>query len=328
MAAPRESGYGDINLEPWVCRGEQVILWNQDSAGAMRMSPECIPCLIRRVLFETEEVDADKSVEAVRNASEMLGDLFGDDVCSATVATHVHRKTYEILGTKDPYEALKKLSNEIALELYPAAEKYVMRSKDPLRAAFVCAVVGNVLDFGIGTGYDHPSKLKKEFKSLIAEGLGHDDTGKIEKLLKKADKVVYLADNCGEIVLDRLALRELKKHDIDLTLAVKGEPILTDATKKDIAGLGMDKIVDHIVEAPGFAVGIDLRSLKGPFGRLLRDSDLVIAKGMANFESLSETDIMPVAYLLRTKCNPVADAMGLAKNINAVKLFQRGYGRR
>ena len=294
----------------------------------MRMSPECIPCLIRRVLFEAEEVDADKAVEAVRNASEMLGHLFGEGVCSATVATKVHRETYRILGSKDPYRTLKRKSNEIALELYPAAEKFVKAAKDPLRAAFLCAVVGNVLDFGIGTGYDHPSRLKKEFKNLLGEGLGHDDSPKIEKMLKKADKVVYLSDNCGEIVLDRLALKELKRFDIELTLAVKEEPILTDATKKDIAGLGMERIVHRVVEAPGFAVGVDLDSLKGRFGKMVRDSDLVIAKGMANFEALSETDIMPVAYLLRTKCAPVANAMGLPKDINAVKLFERGYGKR
>ncbi|MBN1678636.1 MAG: DUF89 family protein [Candidatus Thermoplasmatota archaeon] len=289
----------------------------------MRMNPECVPCLIRRVLFETEEVRPDKSVEAVKCAAAALGELFGDDVCSATVATKVHRETYRIIGDNDPYRALKRKSNEVALELYPAAEKLVKASKNPLRDAFLCAIVGNVLDFGIGTGYDHPSKLKKEFKNLLAEGLGHDDTPKIKRMLEKAEAVVYLVDNCGEIVLDRLALRELKKFDLEVTLVVKEEPILTDVTMKDIRGLGIEKIVDRVIEAPGFAVGVDLGSLKGAFGHMLRDADLVLAKGMANFESLSETDIAPIAYLLRTKCNPVANAMGLPKDINAVKLFPR-----
>jgi uncharacterized protein with ATP-grasp and redox domains len=291
----------------------------------MRMSPECVPCLIRRVLFETEEVAPTMSVTAVKNAAAMLGELFGEDVCSATVATQVHRETYRILGTKDPYKALKRKSNEVGLELYPIAERFVKSSKDRLRDAFLCAVVGNVLDFGIGTGYDHPSKLKKEFGNLLAEGLGHDDTPRIKKLLKKADKVVYLADNCGEIVLDRLALKELKKFDIELILAVKQEAILTDATIADIKGLGFERIVDRIVESPGFAVGVDLDSLGGQFGRLLDDADLIIAKGMANFESISETDLAPIAYLLRTKCRPVADSIGLKLDINAVKLFERGH---
>jgi uncharacterized protein with ATP-grasp and redox domains len=293
----------------------------------MRMSPDCVPCLIGRVLFEAEEVDPDSSAKAVKTAAAMLGELFGDGVCSATVATQVHKEVYRLLGTKDPYLRLKKLSNKVALEIYPYAERLVARSKNPLRDAFLCGIIGNVLDFGIGTGFDNPVVLKKEFRNLVSQGLGHDDTPRIRTMLRSAKRVVYLGDNCGEIVLDRLALKELKKYDIDLTLVVKEEPILTDATHADISGLGIEKIVDKIVEAPGFAVGLDLAALKGPFGKMLRDADLVIAKGMANFESLSETDIAPIAYLLRTKCEPVADAMGLRKDINAVKLFTKGYRR-
>ena len=291
------------------------------------MTPECVPCLIRRVLFEAEEVDDSFGVRAVKNASQMLGELFGEDVCSATVATQVHRETYKLLGTKDPYSVLKKKSNDVALEVYPFAEKFVRSSEDPLRAAFLCSILGNVLDFGIGAGYDDPARLKKEFKNLLKEGLGHDDTPRIKTLLRKSENVVYLGDNCGEIVLDRLALEELKRFDIDLTLVIKEEPILADATKKDISALGIECIVDRIVEAPGFAVGIDLDSLNGKFGKTMRNADLIIAKGMANFESISETDLAPVAYLLRTKCSPVANAMGLKKDINAVKLFSRRYRR-
>ena len=294
----------------------------------MQMSSECVPCLIRRVLFEAEESDPSRAKDAVRNAAMMLGELFGEGVCSATVATEVHRETYRLLGDDDPYSDLKRKSNEVVLELYPAAQRFVGSSKNRLRDAFLCAVVGNVLDFGIGTGYDHPSKLRKEFRNLLDEGFGHDDTPKVKAILRKAKKVVYLADNCGEVVLDRLALKEIKRLGPEVTFVVKEEPILTDATLADIKGLGIEDIVDEIAEAPGFAVGIDLGSLKGPFGRMLRDADLIIAKGMANFESLSETDIAPIAYLLRTKCSPVAENMGLEKDINAVKLFERGCGAR
>ena len=294
----------------------------------MQMSSECDPWLIRRVLFEAEESDPSRAKDAVRNAAMMLGELFGENVCSATVAAKVHRETYRLLGDDDPYSDLKRKSNEVVLELHPAAQRFVGSSKNRLRDAFLCAVVGNVLDFGIGTGYDHPSKLRKEFRNLLDEGFGHDDTPKVKAILRKAKKVVYLADNCGEVVLDRLALKEIKRLGRDLTFVQKEKPILTDATLADIKGLGIEDIVDEIAEAPGFAVGIDLGSLKGPFGRMLRDADLIIAKGMANFESLSETDIAPIAYLLRTKCSPVAENMGLEKDINAVKLFERGCGAR
>ncbi len=288
----------------------------------MEMSPECVPCLIRRVLFETEEVDPSKARETVGEATRMLAELFVDGACSAVVATKVHRRVYDILGDDDPYADLKRKSNQVSLELYPMAEAHVESSEDRLRAAFLCAVMGNVLDFGIGTGFDHPSKLREEFQNLLDEGLGHDDTGEIEDLLRGAERIVYLADNCGEVVLDRLALRELKAMGLHVTLVVKERPILTDVTLKDIEGLGIEDIVDEIVEAPGFAIGLDIDSLDGPFGDLLRNADLVIAKGMANYELLSETDISPIAYMLRTKCRPVSEDIGLPKDINAVRLVR------
>ena len=288
------------------------------------MSPECVPCLIRRVLFETMEVDPSKSVETVKYASAELGRLFGPDVCSAVVATQVHRGVYDILGDDDPYKGLKAKSNEVALELYPAAERFVSKARDKLRASFLCAVVGNVLDFGIGTGFDHPESLRKEFRNLLGEGLGHDDTPGIRKLLEGGADVAYLLDNCGEVVFDRLALKQLKRLGARVTLVLKEEPILTDVTMRDIGGLGLEGLVDEIVEAPGFAVGVDLGSMEGEFGDMLRGKDLVIAKGMANFESLSETDLAPIAYLLRTKCAPVAQNIGLPKDINAVRLLKKG----
>lgn len=291
------------------------------------MRPECVPCLIGRVLFETEEIDGSKSTETIKVASRMLGELFGPGVCSATVATKVHEEVYRIIGSDDPYRELKRRSNEIMLELYPEAEATVEHADDRLRAAFLCAVVGNVLDFGIGTEFDSPEPLKGKFRSLLAQGLGHDDTPDVRAILERADHVVYLADNCGEIVFDRLALNELSAMGLHTTLVVKGRPILTDVTKADLEGLGMEAIVDEIIEAPGFAVGISVDALKGDFGDKLRGADMVIAKGMANYEALSETDIAPVAYLLRTKCAPVADSLGLKKDINAVKLLREGGGR-
>ena len=291
----------------------------------MEMRPRCVPCLIGRVLFETEEIGSSKGTETIKAATRILGEGFGPGVCSATLATVVHEEVYHILGTKDPYRELKRRSNEIALDLYPRAEAFVEMSEDRLRAAFISAIVGNVLDFGIGTGFDSPEKLEEEFQSLLDDGLGHDDTEATRALVGKGADVVYLADNCGEVVFDRLALKELKRLGARVTFVVKGEAILTDATRADIEGLGIEDIVDEISETPGFAVGMSVPELReGEFGRRLRKADLVIAKGMANYEALSETDIGPVAYLLRTKCEPVAESLGLAKGMNAAKLLPKG----
>lgn len=290
----------------------------------MEMRPECVPCLIKRVVFETEETGGGRSVETTRAATRMLGELFRSGACSAFVATKVHREVYRLLENADPYKDLKERSNAVVLGLYPEAERFVEEADDRLHAALLCAVVGNVLDFGIGTEFDSPEVLEGRFRHLLAEGLGHDDTPSLREMLERADDVVYLADNCGEIVLDRLALKEIAKSNARLTVVVKGEPILTDATMADIEGLGIEDIVDEVVEAPGFAVGIGLEALKGGFGERLRRADVIVAKGMANYEALSETDIGPVVYLLRTKCSPVADSIGLRKGMNAVKLLPNG----
>ena len=293
----------------------------------MEMRPECVPCLIGRVVFETNEVDAGISAETTAAATRILGELFRPGACSAFVATKVHREVYRLLGDPDPYKDLKMRSNEVVLGLYQEAQEFVEEADDPLRAALLCAVVGNVLDLGIGTEFDNPEVLEGRFRELLAEGLGHDDTPALKELLEGADDVVYLADNCGEIVLDRLALREIAGFGARLTLVVKGEPILTDATTADITGLGMEDIVDDIIASPGFAVGIGAEALKGDFGERLRRAALIVAKGMANYEALSETDIGPVAYLLRTKCSPVADSLGLRKGISVVKLLPHGGAR-
>jgi uncharacterized protein with ATP-grasp and redox domains len=291
----------------------------------MEMRPECVPCLIGRVLFETDEVDSSKATETIRAAARILGEGFGPGVCSATLATDVHDEVYRILGTEDPYGELKRRSNEIALGIYPRAEAFVESSKDRLRAAFLCSIVGNVLDFGIGTGFDSPERLEDEFQALVDEGLGHDDTNDIRDMVEEGAEVVYLADNCGEVVFDRLALKEIKGLGAKVTYVVKGRPILTDATMADIDGLGIGDIVDEVAETPGFAVGMSVAELReGAFGDMLRGTDLIIAKGMANYEALSETDIGPVAYLLRTKCAPVSDSLGLRKGINAAKLLPQG----
>jgi damage-control phosphatase, subfamily I len=317
------TGSEDINLKG-VRTSRPVISQYQDSSPAMEMRPQCVPCLIGRVLFEAEEADHSKSAEAIKAASRILGDKFGRGVCSATLATEVHEEVYRILGTDDPYRALKRRSNEIAAELYPAAEAFVESSDNRLRDAILCSIVGNVLDFGIGTGFDSPERLKDDFRTLLDEGLGHDDTEAIREIIERGGEVVYLADNCGEVVFDRLVLKEIKRLGPRITFVVKGEAILTDATREDIRGLGIEDIADHVTETPGFAVGLSVEGLRGGFGDMLRRADLVIAKGMANYEALSETDIGPVAYLLRTKCAPVADSLGLAKGINAAKLLPNG----
>ena len=145
-----------------------------------------------------------------------------------------------------------------------------------------------------------------------------------KEILSKSKNVIIFTDNCGEIVLDKILCRELKKFNsnLHLTLVVKGEPILSDATMEDAKSLGFDEVVDEILTTGCYAVGVDFEKLPENVKHHLENSDIILCKGMANYEAFSETDYKPIAYLLRTKCTAIANSMGLPLNINAVKLYK------
>ena len=181
--------------------------------------------------------------------------------------------------------------------------------------------MGNVLDFGISGGLEDPSKLEDAFGGLVAQGLGRDDTDSIGDLLTPGARVAYLTDNCGEIVFDQLLLEELRGRGCLVDLVVKGDPILTDATREDVEELGLAGLVDRVLDTGPLAVGVDLTTVPDGTRRTIEGADIVISKGMANLESLSDSHVRPIAYLLRTKCDPVAGTVGEAKDINVAKLF-------
>lgn len=286
------------------------------------MRPCCVPCLLRRTLYETELVNRELGPKVIKEATAILAKEYSDDVNSAVVATKVHRRVYEILETDDPYKELKARSNEVAKQLLPKVERLIEDSDDRLRTAILCSITGNVLDFGIGTEYDSPELLFENFEKLCNEGLKIDDTDVARGYLKDGNRILLFADNCGEIVFDKLLCRELKDFEIHLSIVVKGEPILTDATLEDVYGLGIDEVVDDVVTTNSNAVGVDFDSIGDELRYRLRNADLIISKGMANYEAFSDTDFKPILYLLRTKCIAVAEDMGLPKDINVARLIK------
>jgi uncharacterized protein with ATP-grasp and redox domains len=288
----------------------------------VRIHPECIPCLLARVRFESELVAPERAVDALMAAAAEIGDSCPNEV-SAEVATRAHRAAYEALGTRDPYAEQKRESNQVALRLLPRArEMYEASARgERLRTAVLLSIVGNVLDFGIAGGLSGPEGLEEAFDGLVAQGLGRDDTEVMADLLVPGARVAYLTDNCGEVVLDQLLMEELRARGCHVDLVVKGDPILTDATREDVEQLGLSAKVDRVLDTGPLAVGVDLATVPRETRSAIEGADLVVSKGMANLESLSDSGVRPIAYLLRTKCDPVAGTIGEAKDINVAKLF-------
>jgi len=288
----------------------------------MKMKPRCVPCLLNRVLFEAELAGADsgKQEEIIKEAARKILDNYGGEKSSAQIATLVHKAAYDMLGNPDPYSELKKRSNEIAKKILPEAERFIDGSDDRLEAAILCSIVGNSIDFGIAGSASSPEELERIFGDELRKGLHHNDLSSAKKCMK--GDVLYFTDNCGEIVFDRLVCRELKKQGVSITLVVKGETILTDATYKDAASLHFGDVVDEIMTTNSFAVGVDFDSIEDELKRKLENTSLIICKGMANYEAFSETSYKPIVYFLKVKCMSIAEDMSLPLDANAIKLYE------
>jgi uncharacterized protein with ATP-grasp and redox domains len=265
-------------------------------------------------------VDESKIDEVIREGCRILAEDFSQDKCSIEVSTKVHSKILEVLGTNDPYVDIKNRCNTVAQKLVPKAEQYIDRADDKLHAAIICAIAGNVLDFGIEGSAENPEVLEQAFDKLCEEGLHVDYMDKIREYFKPDAKILFFTDNCGEIIFDKLLLREIKKLGVHITLVVKGAPILNDATMDDVEAFGMEAEVDEVMTTNAFAVGLDFNKITPELQNKIETIDIIISKGMGNFEAFSETDYKPIAYLLRTKCPPVANALGLELNMNVAKL--------
>ena len=287
----------------------------------MKMRPECIPCVTRRILMEINEVDPSRAMEIMVECVHVLSDNIYDGVSSSECATKVHKKAYDLLGV-DPYLAHKEKSNAQALELYPRAKEFVESSDNPFRAAVLCAITGNVLDYGIDKKLDEPGYLLNHFDELLKDDLFIDHTERMKELIQQSEKIVFMPDNAGEIIFDQLLLEQIRKLDVEITMIVKGEAILTDVTVEDAYELGLDKQVDKIVSTDDFAVGFPFWNMSDNLRETLESADFIIAKGMGNFECFTEVDYRPLAYLMRTKCQAVADAAGAPVRSNVAIVIE------
>ncbi|RLI21197.1 hypothetical protein DRO54_04365 [Candidatus Bathyarchaeota archaeon] len=295
----------------------------------MRIEPECAVCIIHRGYQQIAAATNDKETQfkALRALFKFLSEKFSSEATPAWIGTQRDRIIKAITGNPDPYAERKNLSNKKALEFLPIAELIINNSankKERFRKACLCAIVGNIMEFDIpGHEFDY-SKLK----DLIAnaeEELVIDEIDEIYELAEKAEEVMYLTDNAGEIVFDTLLVRELKNIGCEVTVAVKGGPVLNDATLADARFVGMDKIADSVITTGTDAVGLQPQECSKEFLEAYSKADFVIAKGMGYAETLTELDLkIPHALLFRTKCNPVARHFGVERNRNVAIILPKG----
>lgn len=286
----------------------------------MKLTPDCVPCLMKRVLFQARLLENGCESEAVGAALRAYAKEYAVGRNSAEVATEVHRSAYEVMGA-DPYIKIKLDADRIAEEYLDQVMGYVDSAEDRFSAAVRVAVIGNIMDFGVSLS--SPEEFRAVFKKLLDQGIGSDDTARMKELLTDSKSVLYFFDNCGESQFDKLLIREIQRMGVRVVGVVRGERILNDVTMEDAERIGLDKILDRTVSTGTFAVGAVLSKAKDDLKEELDRADMMICKGMANYESLSDQDAgMPKVFILRTKCGPVARSLGVPESINVVRVAE------
>jgi uncharacterized protein with ATP-grasp and redox domains len=284
----------------------------------LKIHPRCAPCLLSRVQFEAELSTKDVALQkrAVLAGIEVLRKYLIDGAPATHLSTKIHREAYRVLGDIDPYKVKKQQSNETAKKLLPYVENFVAE-KDSFRRAVLASIIGNSFDFGV-LGFDGDKEIGKEaVLTQFEHGLDVDDTETMKSMLMR---VVYLADNCGEIIFDTLLFNEIKKLGGRITLVVRGAPILNDVTMSEVKELGIDTQVDRVLTTGSNAIGVCMQEAPVELVEALRNASIIISKGMANYETMSEYKFRPIGYLLKTKCESVAEAMGLRKNMLVARM--------
>ena len=276
---------------------------------------------MKRVVFQSRLPGNGREFESVIAALKAYAENISSDSNSAKLATLVHKSAYAALGVKDPYLELKIEADDVAERFMQESERFVNGSPDRLRAAIRISIIGNIMDFGSGIAIDDPKEFSDMFKTLLEQDIGWDDVDLLEEAVEKGRTVIYIFDNCGESQFDKILIRELRMLGKRVVGVVRGEPILNDVTYSDAVRIGLDLELDSLLTTNAFAIGLDLNMIGSDLRKEIAGASVMIAKGMANYESLSDEVLdIPLFYLLKAKCVPVAVSLGVDLGTNVVKM--------
>jgi uncharacterized protein with ATP-grasp and redox domains len=235
---------------------------------------------------------------------------FKGEIVSSELAALIHNNIIEKANGVNPYLEVKEYCTKHALKYYEYAKNMVNTSDKRLETACKIAIAGNVMDFGPEATID----MRKELDRLFEQDFPVFDINEFEMRLSKAKNILYLADNAGETVFDKVLIEEINKP---LKYAVKSKAIMNDAIRHDTKDVNFPSYVEIIENGNGIQ-GTVLKRCSQEFMDIYNDADMIIAKGMANFETLPDENDRSF-FLLKIKCSTIADISGIKENSFVLK---------
>lgn len=277
----------------------------------MKTYLDCIPCFFKQALEAARLAGASpKTQKKVLNRLGRALSRVSLDASPPEIGRIIYGLVRKVTGKKDPYRKIKKKSNKLALRLYGKLKNKVRRSKKNLLTAVELAIAGNIIDYGVKNSLDVNKELKKileeEQRVIKNESERFFNFAEFTRALKNSRTILYLGDNAGETVFDRILIEEINRRygDKRIFYAVKEKPIINDALFEDAKACGIDRIA-RVISSGLDVPGTVLHLCSEEFLKIYRSADMVISKGQGNFEALSDSG-KKIFYLFMAKCPVVA----------------------
>lgn len=284
------------------------------TTNTQAIATECYPCSLNQILAIAELTHLNDAQTKIlfEKAMQYLLDTHGKGVLVQHLVRYVTDTVIDMLGKPhdfDPYLAIKSHSNEIARSYIPAFRQAIGAAVSPLETALKIAAAGNIIDFG---AVEHANlDIGAELESIDERGFGIYNYDAFDQQLSKAQTLLYVCDNAGEIVLDKLFIEEIKRTypAIEVTCAVRARPIINDALMDDALAVGLDEVATVITSGSVYP-GTILEETTPEFQHLWDDADMIISKGQGNFETLLAVAPTKLFFILRIKCGMMARLSG------------------
>jgi len=260
----------------------------------MRTYLECIPCFMKQALRAGRIATSDEKQikEILDKTGEMIKTL-SLHTTPAETGMAVYRLVREITAVNDPYKSIKKKHIRETKSIYPELENLVKNAEDKLLMAIKIAVAGNVIDLGVNRSFD----IVEDVKTILKQDFAIFDYEAFKRQLEQTETILYLGDNAGESVFDKILIKAMKKP---VKYVVRSAPIINDVTMEDAIASGLDEVAE-LIESGCEAPGILTDHCSGEFLELFNNAGFVISKGQGNFEGISSTR-RQVFFLLKAKC--------------------------
>jgi len=291
----------------------------------MQIWPDCIPCILKMSLAIARVAMKDED-QVKRFMERILGLKYftGDDwkVTSPDVIREIWLKVIEVSGEADPLREIKNEQNKRALAIYPVAKELASKSRDPLLGAIKLAIAGNSIDAMTDVKGGAPEEIIERWDGL---DIDIQNFNCMKERLKKTRRLVYLGDNCGEVVFDKLLIEVLlKTYHLEIVFITRTLPILNDVTLRDALSIGMGEVVqlgENGISEP--LPGTSLKRIRSELRTLIERSDLVISKGGGNYDSLTEEERLrgKISFLFVAKCYPYCNIHRVSLNTPVIYNF-------